>query len=390
MQSPNKLFPTSIPKHLAVSTLQGWADLPDGLLHSIVAILGSCFDLLAFAATCRSWHAAFFSYPSKSTLCALCPPLLIWKPPYVRAPSNGRHKPRTFHFIDPANPNTNRRYQIREEILHKFRFAGSSYGHLIFIHHGHCLLVDAFSGAEVSPLHLPELCRGVFESYYCSMLTAPLASPNSRLLVNTVTQSLSSLFEWQVGSDSWSELKLSNLRIEQIVELNGQFIAMDDHMKLYTLQLAPQLALQDLPAERCGARSKPWLVVCGDMLLMVRYSHRFGFHKSAYSTLHRLDMSTNPAKWVEMKKLDNWALFVAADIRNPPFSCINPERWGGRSNCLYYTHDSQPCGVHSLSNEPDPVKGRPARPNLVFARNRWRYPQSLWVYPSMIYSDGRQ
>ncbi|VAH82123.1 unnamed protein product [Triticum turgidum subsp. durum] len=170
---------------------------------------------------------------------------------------------------------------------------------------------------------------------------------------------------------------------------------MDNHMKLYTLQLAPQLALRDLPAERCGgktpsARSKPWLVVCGDMLLMVCYSVRFGLHGSGYSTLHRLDMSTNPAKWVGMKKLDNWALFVAADVRNPPFSCINPERWGGRSNCLYYTDDSQLWGVHSLGHEPDPVKGRPTRPNLVFARNRWRYPQSLWVYPSMIYSDGRQ
>ncbi|VAH82121.1 unnamed protein product [Triticum turgidum subsp. durum] len=244
MHSPSKWLITSMSKRLAVSNLQGWADLPDDLLHSIVALLGSSLDLLAFAATCRPWHAAFFSHPSKSTLCFSCPPVLIRQNP-IQPPSNGHAKPQRFNLLDPSNTGTNYRCQIREEILQKFYFAGSSYGQLIFFRHRRCLVVDAFSGAEVSPPCLPELNHNVFESYYCTTLTAPLASPNSRLLVSTK----SSLFDWPVGSDSWSELKLSNVQVQQIVELNGQFIAMDDHMKIYTLQLAPQLGLHDLPIE---------------------------------------------------------------------------------------------------------------------------------------------
>ncbi|XP_037414897.1 uncharacterized protein LOC119277695 [Triticum dicoccoides] len=391
MLSPRELLVTSISKHLAVSNLQGWADLPDDLLHSIVAILGSSVDLLAFAATCRPWRAAFFSYPSKSTFCFSNPPFLIRQNPCIQPASNGRAKPHRLIFVDPSNPSTNYRCQIREEILQsKFYFAGSSYGQLILFQHIHCLVVDAFSGAEVSPPCLPELNHDFFQSYYCSTLTAPLASPSSRLLVSTK----SSLFDWPVGSDSWSELKLSNVQVQQIVELNGQFIAMDDHMKIYILQLAPQLGLQELPIEWCGGKipsmhSKPFLVVCSDMLLMVCYSLLSSFYSSGFCTLHRLDMSTNPAKWVEMKKLDNWALFVAADIRTPPFSCVNPERWGGRSNCLYYTHHSQPWGVRWLGNEPDLMKDPSASRDLVFARNMFRYPQNLWVYPSMFYSAGK-
>ena len=48
-----------------------WADLPDGLLDSIIARLGASRDLFAFEATCRSWRAAFSSCP------AGFPPLLL-------------------------------------------------------------------------------------------------------------------------------------------------------------------------------------------------------------------------------------------------------------------------------------------------------------------------
>ena len=60
-----------------MSKLRDWAGLPDGLLHSIVELLGSFPDLLAFAATCHPWRSAFSSYPCKSTLYTLFPPLLL-------------------------------------------------------------------------------------------------------------------------------------------------------------------------------------------------------------------------------------------------------------------------------------------------------------------------
>jgi len=36
-----------------------------------------------------------------------------------------------------------------------------------------------------------------------------------------------------------------------------------------------------------------------------------------------------------MEKLGNHALFISLDRRNPTISCLNPERWGGKSNCVY-------------------------------------------------------
>ena len=78
------------------------------------------------------------------------------------------------------------------------------------------------------------------------MLTTPLATPNSHLLVCVhLEQGGQCLLDWLIGSDSWSKLQL-NLNdsvIVQIVEFNGQFIARDNYHRLYTLSLAPQLGL---------------------------------------------------------------------------------------------------------------------------------------------------
>ena len=60
MQSPSKIprasTSTTIP---AVYGLQGWADILEGLLHSVVPLLGSIIELLAFAGTCRSWRGCW-------------------------------------------------------------------------------------------------------------------------------------------------------------------------------------------------------------------------------------------------------------------------------------------------------------------------------------------
>ncbi|KAF0902471.1 hypothetical protein E2562_016294 [Oryza meyeriana var. granulata] len=193
-------------------------------------------------------------------------------------------------------------------------FAGSSHGQLICCHRGYCLVVDVFTGAEVSPPRLP-FSEDTEEFYYCGTLTAPITSPNSHLLISTQ----SSLFDWQavhfaVGSQASSE------------EVNY----------------------------------RPY----------------------------RLDMSTKPAKWVEVKKLENWALFIGGDARSPPFSFKNPERWGGSSNCLYYAHYSQPWSLHGLGDDADAVWDPTTDDNLVFKRNWYSQLQAFWVYPSMFYSDG--
>jgi len=401
MQSPSKISGTfaSTTTTPAVCGVQGWADLPEGLLQSIVTLLGSFLDLLAFAGTCRSWRAAFSSYPSKSTFCALLPPLLIR--PNIRVPAphlpskgdDGR-KLRTCQVTDLANPNTPLRCQIPQETFQKLCFAGSSYGQLICGSRRNCLVVDVFTGAKVSPPQLPFSEDTYFNS---GMLTAPMASPDSHLLVCVESNedcTQRSLLDWPVGSNSWSELQLNDSRIEQIVEFKGQFIAMDFRYSLYTLSLAPQLSLQEITTvwwddmDECPFL-RPWLVVCGDMLLIVDHYISLLFGAPVNYRAYRLDMSTEPAIWVEAGKLENHALFIGGDVRSPAFSCTSPGRWSGRSNCLYYAHDTQPWSLHGLGDDADAVWDDSTNPDLVFKRNWYRQLQPFWVYPSMLYSDGQ-
>jgi hypothetical protein len=55
------------------------------------------------------------------------------------------------------------------------------------------------------------------------------------------------------------------------------------------------------------------------LLMIVQVSSESLDYLATVSTLHRLDMSTKPAKWVEMEKLDNWTIFLGTDLRSPHF-----------------------------------------------------------------------
>ncbi|KAJ1257615.1 hypothetical protein BS78_10G009600 [Paspalum vaginatum] len=403
MQSPSKISGASTSTTSpALCTPQGWADLPEGLLHSIVPLLGSFLELLAFAGTCRSWRAAFTSYPSKSMFCTLLPPLLVRPHITVRAlqlpsKSDDGCKLRTCKVLDLANMERNLCCQIPEETFRKLCFAGSSFGQLICGGGRNCLVVDVFTGAKVSP---PQLPFGDDTYFYSGMLTSPLASENPHLLVCAAPNQHScdcSLLDWPVGSDSWSELRLDDSRIEQIVEFKCQFIAlvaMDGNYRLYTLSLAPQLGLLEIATvwwdgmDACPYL-RPWIVVCGDMLLMVDHYITLSFGAPVNYKAYRLDMSTVPAVWVEMKKLENYSLFIGSDVRIPAFSCTSPGRWGGRSNCLYYGYYFQPWVLHGLGDEADAVWDPDSDPDLVFKRNWYAQLQPFWVYPSMFYADGQ-
>jgi len=103
----------------------------------------------------------------------------------------------------------------------------------------------------------------------------------------------------------------------------------------------------------------------------------------------RLDFSVKPAKWVKMAKLENLALFVSLDKRNPTFCCMNPERWGGKSNCIY---------VARLFEDPDEtwtaVELGQSVPNHNTVHSimygfafQLDYSQigSLWLFPNLVY-----
>ncbi|XP_044405381.1 uncharacterized protein [Triticum aestivum] len=242
MERPSKLPAVSLLGTPTFSGPQGWADLPDGLLHSIVDRLGSFRDLLGFAATCPSWQAAYLAYPSKSIFCTKFPPLLIQ--PRVRAQgpllpcTGGCHELVTCKVIDPANPNTALRCRIPQKTL-EMKLIGCSYGNVIYYCDGCCRIVDVFTGVEVSTPRLPSSVVH-FKFFLKGILTAPLASPNSHLLVSTS----SSLLDLPVGSDSWFEVQLPHMfEIGEIVEFNCQFILSDGHASFYTVQLVPRLGL---------------------------------------------------------------------------------------------------------------------------------------------------
>ncbi|KAL6640362.1 hypothetical protein ACP70R_022211 [Stipagrostis hirtigluma subsp. patula] len=377
------------------------ADLLDSLLHEIIVLINSFQDFLAFIGTCCSWRAAVSSFPSMYTLSF--PPLHL-KPdaPYFHPHSRGI-KPLLlsnckWKLRDPCKKNISLCCSVTQNTPNTMHYLGCSYGYLIFTYEEHCLLVDAYTGAKVKPPKLP--CNndlGYFSGI--GVLTAPFSSPNSCLLLF----SNASMFEWQVGTNSWSvhPLALDHERVHQIVFFKGQILVIDALMRLHTVQVTPQFSMQEVAIMWNSLQTfpvNPWLVACGDMLLMVELSFRSlssvnrMFEPNDYSRIFEvfyLDLSVKPAKWVKMEKLQNRALFVSFDKRNPAFACMNPERWGGKSNCIY---------VARLFDNPDEtwtaVELGQVVPNHGTVHNMmygFSFPPdysqigNLWLFPSLVY-----
>ena len=321
------------------------ADLLESLLHEIIVLINSFQDFLAFTGTCHSWRAAVSSFPS---VYAFSFPPLHFEPhgPYV-PPHSGYIKPLRmssckWKLSDLTKKNLSLQCSVPQNTPNEMHYLGCSHGYLIFTYEEHCLLIDAYTGAKVKA---PELPRDITIGFFSGIgvLTAPFGSPNSRLLLF----SKDSMFEWQVGTNSWSEhpLYLERECICQVVSFKGHILVIDALMRLHTIQLTPQFSVNRIEVSWWSLQKFPicpLLVVCGDMLLLVNLSiakigstRNFGEPSVRYFEVFRLDLSVKPAKWIQMKKLENLVLFLSLDRRNPAFSCMNPERWGGKSNCIY-------------------------------------------------------
>ncbi|TVU13056.1 hypothetical protein EJB05_46731, partial [Eragrostis curvula] len=383
-----------------MSGLRDWADLPDGLLHSIIALLGSFHDLLAFAGTCRPWRSAFSSYPSKSTtLYTLFPPLLLQPDvcfcsprPLPNIASDTFVPTRPCHVTDLASQGTQPCSQIPllrigygmnapPNALDRFAFSCASFGHMIFSNNKYCFVFDVLTGISVSPPPLP--IDKYTEIYDGAALTAPLASPNSHLIVNTGCSN----FFWRVGNKTWLKRSPRNGTLKNLVVFKGQVFGIDSGRRLFMVHLVPQIRIQKIPIAWGGSSSMtkwhlshPWLVACGDMLLMVGCRSSFPGIGDAFEA-YRLDMSSEPAKWVKVEKLDNWAIFISNDERSQPLSCMNPERWGGRSNCVY-CYDA---GYgHLIAFEVgEPLQEDASKPNAFIFICCGSMVQPIWVVPSM-------
>nr|CAB3490729.1 unnamed protein product [Digitaria exilis] len=288
---------------------------------------------------------------------------------------------------------------VSQNTPNSMSYLGCSYGYLIFTYDEHCLLVNAYTGTKVKPPILPcDNNLGYLSGI--GVLAAPFNSPNSRLLLF----SKASMFEWQVGTSYWSvyPLVFDHERIHQIVFFQGRILVIDALMRLHTVQLTPQFSMQQVKIIWQSLEHlpvNPWLVTCGDMLLMVDLSFRslysgepYDISSTDYSRIFVvfcLDFSVKPAKWVKMEKLENQALFFSFDKRNPAFCCMNPERWGGKSNCIY---------VARLTDDPDEswtaVELGQSVPNQGTTHNMmygFAFPPdysqigSLWLFPSLVY-----
>ncbi|CAM0947483.1 unnamed protein product [Alopecurus aequalis] len=232
-------------------------------------------------------------------------------------------------------------------------------------------------------------CRDDYQIHY-AILMAPLSAPNSSLLLF----SRESVFQWQVGANTWIEHSLVAEHFCQIVCFKGQMFAIDSHQKLNIISLAPQLGIQEVPVVWgevivAGLHKRPWLVVCGDMLLMADIASN-NSHKKFCFHVFRLDLSAKPAKWVKVEKLENWALFVNADRRSQTFSCMSPERWGGKSNCIYVPSKSEDPNEpwmavelgQSMCSRTHPLSYILASIDLVL--------ENFWVLPSLLYGGVSQ
>ncbi|KAM0836558.1 hypothetical protein ACQ4PT_062257 [Festuca glaucescens] len=380
----------NLPTVAAMYGPQGWADLPDALLHSIASLLLSFPDILAFAATCPSWRAAFASYPSKSSFSLLLPPLLLQPDVPLCSPCPRPYSrnlmPRCPCYVtNLASPNMHMCCQIplfrdcaKGNVLpshpDNFRFIGASYGHLILSNKQVCVVVDVFTGVSVSP---PQLPVNKDNQLYNGILTAPLASPNSHLMVTIESH----IFLWRVGSHSW--VRCSNLDsfVYRVVVFKGQVFGMHSISELFIVHLVPRIRLQEIAVDlgkRLGGLEDAhmWLVECGDMLLMVRSPSSFLSIGNTWEAF-RLDLSVQLAKWVKVEKLENWAIFISIDRRSQTFCCMDPGRWGGRSNCIYY-YDSKEWVTCELGK---PLQGGASSPGFECDNML----QPMWVVPSMFY-----
>ncbi|TVU46623.1 hypothetical protein EJB05_06170, partial [Eragrostis curvula] len=385
-----------------------WADLLECLLHQIIALLSSFHDLLAFRSTCRYWRATFFSFPSGFS--SSIPPLLLR--PLTRYPSRDRSQAAwsflyncEWQLIDPVKPSSSCRRSPPLNPPKGMDYLGCSYGQLIFSNLDHCLLVDAYGGTVVRSPSLKSInnCKIV-----CGTLVAPLNSPKSCVLLF----SASSLFQWEVGSNlvrvfsfSWLWYPLVNNLIQTVL-FKGDLFAFTCDGRLYTIRLAPQLSVHEVAIDWDVVRVElvegfwnvvlmDWFVACGDTLLMVDLVREF--RSSDYCGIFevfRLDLSVKPAKWVKVENLGNFSLFVSFSWRSPAFSCINPERWGGKSNCIYVANPpdaDEPWTVVELGQvvpgttwDFSYLSEKSSQPHLYVTQ-----PENLWVLPSLVYGVGQ-
>ncbi|XBI35916.1 hypothetical protein VPH35_121528 [Triticum aestivum] len=162
---------------------------------------------------------------------------------------------------------------------------------------------------------------------------------------------------------------------------------MDSDRRIFKVHLTPKINVQELLVMGSSMiskwqLSKTWLVACSDMLLLVGFQGPLAVSGVIFKVF-LLDLSTEPALWLKVEKVENWAIFISTDKRSQALSCMNPEIWGGRSNCIYcYNHESK----HWIALEVGkPLEGDHSKlsENVFIFMGRDNKVQPMWIVPSM-------
>ncbi|KAJ3695740.1 hypothetical protein LUZ60_001117 [Juncus effusus] len=318
-----------------------WSDLPDGLLYSILTLLPSIHDLLAFSSVCRSWRSLASSVISPCPT-SFFPPLLLH---FLFIPHRRRFVPSDLLLVDPSLPlpvTPLNRSPLEAQSILNLHFLSSSHGHLLFFsnyHRNQVLIVDFITGHQV----VSPVCPLDSDLPFClANLTAPLLSVSSSLVLLTHK----SLFVWQVGDAGWIHHSL-DIEIQfasEMTVVGSRIYAMDKTNKLFTINMLPELSVTRLRVSWSGNEDRFYvpshrLVHCDGELLSVCFLADKGQEctRNLKLKVFRLKFSNKKSKWVKIESLGNRALFVNADRRVTGFGCKNPERWGGKSNCVYYS-----------------------------------------------------
>ncbi|KAJ4771190.1 F-box family protein [Rhynchospora pubera] len=354
------------------TTVRNWSELPDGPLHTILTCLCSFVDFISFSSVCRSWRALASSL-SPSQITSRFPPLLF----IASYTHEGRVS--SCRVLDPASPSFSCSLdRICTYANFPFLVNLSSHGRFLLLvgrpEYYRYVILNPFTGEEIYSPIMPK-DHTSFDDFYPTCLFYPtyLSFIDSVLLLFTDD----TVFHWRIGSSSWSchSLRIHPSDGEMVAIVNGTVYAMDFAGRLFVLDLSPELHLRQLAVDEIGVGGFSFLVDYGGELLflhLVSTEMMIGMQFEAF----RLDLSANQARWVKMETLGNWAIFAGYSTQLQGLAVENPERWGGRSNCLYFAtevDDDRPWTVIKLGDEIDTDTMDPG----LLPSNK----MITWVYP---------
>ncbi|KAF3339817.1 F-box-like protein [Carex littledalei] len=384
---------------------QSWPDLPDELLQLIFLRLSHIQDLLAFSSVCRYWRSFATSFISTSPT-SLFPPLLIC--PLIRFhPRRRRQLPvSSLKLLDPSMPHPNKLLldsyntsPVKESIL-SLNFLSSSHGHLLFLslRRRQILILNFITGHQIISPVVPLPVD--FDSFFqknkefdwsserrLAQLTAPVSSPNCTLIFLAQKH----LLLWKINSTDWSShpLQVSLPYLRQMVVVGR---------KIWVLECGERLSILELPQDLSSkvvfsvVRWPVWewdngrifedprLVDCeGEMLCVCVTSIDAPINMTDHvrTKICRFDISADKKRVVQIKSLGNRAIFLSAVLKVPGCVCNDPEKWGGKSNCIYYATNGKKKWVEMEAGVFAPEK-------LFKHSNRSTCSFPFWDFPSIL------